>query len=177
MAGIGPEDLHALADELLQAAIESIDTIPTFAPGLLGAPDRSFISPALPVFDCCEMLTVHVDPISESGTSPQGLATGRRATYGRINLVALVVSIVRCIPTAGGTNDLPSIDSMQAAAEQTNADAWALWNHIYNLIRADDLLARCLEIFWDGMRPIAPSGGCGGWTLSLRVQLDGYEEP
>lgn len=177
MAGTGPEDLHALADELLQASIESLDTIPTFNAALLGAPDRSFISPALPVFDCCEMLTVHVDGISESGTSPQGLATGRRATHGRINLVALVVSVVRCIPTAGGTNDLPTIAAMQAAAEQTNADAWALWNHLFNMIRNDELFALCSQVFWNGMRPIAPSGGCGGWTASFNVQLDGYEEP
>lgn len=177
MAGVGPEDLHALADELLQAAVESLDTIPTFDVALLGAPDRTFISPALPVFDCCEMLTVHVDGISEAGTSPQGLAVSRRATYGRINLAGLVVSIVRCIPTAGDGGQLPSIDSMQAAAEQTNADAWALWNHLFNMVRAGDLFALCSEVNWDGMRPINPSGGCGGWTASFRVQLDGYEEP
>jgi len=27
------------------------------------------------------------------------------------------------------------------------------------------------------MRAIRPSGGCGGWVLTVRAQLDGYEAP
>jgi len=178
MAGTGPEDLHALAEELLAAAIESLDTIPTFAPALGGAPERSFISPGIPVFDCCEMLAVNVDAVIESDTSPGGLASGRRATYSRINLPILTVSIVRCIPTVGGSqlDEIPNIEDLQAAAEQIHADGWAIWNHIFNMIRAGDLFALCDEVFWQGMRAIAPSGGCGGWTASWRIQLDGYEE-
>lgn len=178
MAGVGPEDLHALAQEYLAACVESLDTIPLFNPGLAGAPDRAFTSPGIPVWDCCEQLTVHVDGATESGTSPQGLATGRRQAWGRINLVGFVATVTRCIPVVGGTSldSLPTIESMTAAAEQIHADGWALWNHIYNMIRAKELFAICDEVFWDGLRAVSPSGGCGGWTLVLRVQLDGYED-
>ena len=106
MAGIGPEDLHDLAEELLAACVESLDTIPTFAPALGGAPERSFISPGLPVWDCCEQLTVHTEFVIENDTSPGGLATGRRAVHGRINLVGLVASLTRCIPVIGGLNSM-----------------------------------------------------------------------
>ena len=65
---------------------------------------------------------------------------------------------------------------MEEAAAQLNADAWALWNHLYNLVCAGQLFTFCNGVFWDGLRSIAPQGGCGGWVLNLRVALDGYEE-
>lgn len=178
MAGTGPEDLHALAQEYLSACVESLDTIPLDIVGLAGAPERSFISPGIPVWDCCEQLTVHVDGVTESATSPQGLGSGRRQAFGRINLVTMIATVTRCVPVAGGTglDALPRIEDLEAAAEQIHADGWALWNHIFNKIRAKELFAICDEIFWNGLRAVAPSGGCGGWTLSLSVQLDGYEE-
>lgn len=178
MAGTGPGDLHALAEELLAACVESLNTIPTFEPGLVGAPARSFISPGIPVWDCCEQLTVHVDGVAENATSPLGLATGRRQVYGRINLVTLIATLTRCVPVVGGTqmDALPRIEDMEAAAEQIHADGWAIWNHIFNMIRAKELFALCDEIYWNGLRAVAPSGGCGGWTFSVSVQLDGYED-
>jgi hypothetical protein len=178
MAGIGPEDLHELVEEMLAADVEALNTIPTFAAELAGAPARAFPSPGIPVWDCCEQLTVHVDGIGENATSPAGLATGRRHVHGRINLPGLITTVTRCVPVVGGTqlDALPSIESMTAAARQINADGWALWNHIYNMLQGGTLLARCHEVYWEGLRAVAPSGGCGGWVLTLRVQLDGYEE-
>lgn len=174
MAGIGPLDLHALAQELLVASVESLDTIPGFDPGLGGAPDRSFISPGLPVFDCCEMLTVHAVPVIESDTTTIALGAGKR--HARINLVLLIVSAVRCIPVAMDEENLPTPEQMSAAAEQLNADAWALWNHLWHLWKEEDLFTRCGQVFWDGIFPIAPSGGCAGSTVNFRVSLDGYDD-
>jgi hypothetical protein len=62
------------------------------------------------------------------------------------------------------------------SAEQLNADAWALWTHIFNLLHAGLLFETCGEVHWDGLRSFGPQGGCGGWTMQLRVSLDGYEE-
>jgi len=67
-------------------------------------------------------------------------------------------------------------DDAEAAAAQVNADGWALWNHIFNLIRAEQLFIKCSKIIWDGLRSITPQGGCGGYTLTLRVESDGYDE-
>jgi hypothetical protein len=164
-------DLQFLAEEYLAACVEALDTVPTFAPGLGGAPERSFVSPGLPAFDCCDQLTVHVAGVSDSSTSP-AIPTGRSATSMKVNVVSLVATSTRCLPVG----EPPSALDLQASAEQLNADGWALWNHLYNMIRADLLFTLCGEVFWDGLRSINPQGGCGGWTLSLRVQLDGYEE-
>jgi hypothetical protein len=168
-------DLHALCEELLDASVEALDTIPAFAPGLAGAPGRSYVSPGLPALDCCDQLTVHAASIADAVTSPGALSAGRKIA-AKINQIGLQVTITRCIPVVDDSGTLPTAEEMAAAAEQTNADAWALWNHLYNLWRADLLFSLCGEVFWDGMRSLNPQGGCGGWVLSLRVSLSGYEE-
>jgi hypothetical protein len=169
----GPGDLHALAVEVLDAAAGSLDTIPNHEPHLLGAPTRQFVSPGTPVHDCCDQLCVYVAPqIGEGDTTPGGMGAGKRFKLGRINHVAASISITRCIPT-----DLePPADSLTDAAEQLNADAWALWNDLYNQIRSGELLTLCQEVFFDGITPISPSGGCAGWLVLLRIELGGYSE-
>jgi hypothetical protein len=168
MAGVDVNDLHILCRELLDASIEALDTIPSSAPGLGGAPERSFISPGIPAFDCCDQLTVHAQAVTEH---PPGQSNSHMKD-ARKNLVMLVVTATRC-------HDLeevpPPIETLETTAEQMNADGWALWNHLWNLMRSGDLFTLCDEVFWEGLRALTPSGGCGGWTLTLRVALEGYE--
>jgi len=175
MAGIGPEDLQALLAELLDASIESLDTIPDFAPALVGAPERSFISPGLPALDCCDQLTVHSPVVLDTPLQPGGLAEGKKCA-ARKTVVTMQVTITRCIPVIGDDGEWPLPSEMEDAAAQLNADAWALWNHLYNLICSGQLFTLCGEVFWDGLRSMNPQGGCGGWVLTLRVTLDGYAE-
>jgi len=172
-----PEDLHAIAQDLLDACVGALDTIPTFDPDLDGTPDRTLISPGLPAFDCCDQLAVHASVVTDAPLSPGGLSAGiKHRTGGKINHVALVVHATRCVPVPDASGNPPTAAALTAVAAQVNADGWALWNHVYNLIRDGQLFALCDEVFWDGLRAINPSGGCGGWTLNLRAQLDGYEE-
>lgn len=168
----GPGDLHVLAQEFLDACASALDTIPSYEPHLLGAQDRQFISPGIPAQDCCEQLAVFVTPVSEADTTPGGLAAGKRVKIGRINHVRLFAHTSRCIPT----DVEPPVGQLNAASEQLNADAWALWNHIFNLIESGQLLTLCQEVFFDGITAMTPSGGCGGWIVNVRVELDGYQE-
>ena len=175
--GTGPEDLQALCQEFLDACIEALDTIPTFAPGLGGAPERSYISPGQSADDCCPQLTVWAQAVGESPTSP-GSFRGKSAKEGQINVVTLVARILRCVTTEMSRDNIgPDTTALQEDAAQINADGWALWNHIYSMVRAGELFMLCGEVFWDGLRSVTPSGGCGGWNLVLRVELDGYETP
>lgn len=172
----GPQDLYAFAQEVLEAAIEGLDNIPNSAPGLEGAPERAFVSAGQPAIDCCPQLTVHVASVDD--TMPGVLNPGQRKA--KKNYVRVIVTIVRCvIDTRTGVSpvlhDVPLVADLEATAEQVDADGWALWNHFYNLYRADDLFSLCGEVFFEGLRSMTESGTCSGWTLTLRVSLDGYD--
>ncbi len=174
----GPGDLHAFAEGFLDFCVESLDTIPTFmdTAGLLGAPDRRFVSPGIPVWDCCEQLAVHVPLMNEADTTPGGLDAGRRTNRGYINSITFMATVTRCIPTMNNDGDPPSPAALDASAEQINADGWALWNHLHNLKASAQLLTLCDEMFFDGILAAAPAGGCGGWTVTVRAAIGGYEE-
>jgi len=166
VAGTGPSDLYDLAQEYLSACIDALDSVATEDATLLGAPDRSFVTYANPAFDCPQ-LTVHVVPITESPSIAGGPMSAKTL---RINLITLVATSIRCVP------DTTNMTQEEEAARQLHADAWALWNHIFNMIRAGAFKDKCTEVWWDGLRPVPAQGGVAGWTLQLRVQLDGYSE-
>lgn len=167
MAGVGPGDLHALAREFLDACIESLDTIPDFDPTLAGAPTRTFVAGGIVALDCCDQLAVHVGNISER-ESQYPIAT--------INNVTLVATASRCVPTLDESGVPPPVAEQEEAGRQINADKWALWNHIHNLIENGDLFDQCCSVIWGALAPLQPSGGCGGSTLTITVCFDGYAE-
>lgn len=166
-----PGDLFVSSEELLQASIEALDTIPIFDPTLEGAPERTFISLGAPPQDCCEMLAVHVDEVDEF-SFPSDI----KRIAGKKNQIDWVVTSSRCYPTPEDINTMPTGEEISEASRQLYADAWALWNHLYNLSRSGALFTLCDEVVFDFMRPLGPSGGCAGWTLALHTNLDGYEE-
>lgn len=176
MAGTGPGDLYALATELLEACAEALDTIPTYEPSLEGAQTRQFISPGQPADDCCDQLSVQVSALRDAPTSPVGLAAGTKHRSGRVNHVILIVRSTRCVPMVDGKGNFPTAQALSDSAQQLDADAWALWTHLFNLLHAKLLFESCGEVHWDGGLAAIPSGGCGGWTFTFRVTLDGYEE-
>jgi hypothetical protein len=179
MAGVDARDLHGLAVELLDAAMFALDTLPAMDATLKGAPERRYVSPGTPALDCCDQLTVHIASLEEAPTEPLGLGAGRRASLGRVNHAVLTLTLTRCVPTGthGKTTYTPPTDlELNAAAEQIDADGWALWNHLYNRIRAGLLFSLCDGVFWLGARSLGPEGGCAGWVFGFRVVLDGYEE-
>lgn len=173
MAGVGPADLHDQCVELLNASIDALDTIPSLAPGLLGAPERAFVSAGTPALDCCNQLTVNAAPIAEAPAQPLAMGAGtRHQQQFRKNYVGFTVTVTRC----GEWSDLPPSEAeLEVVSEQTNADAWALWNYLWNLCRSGDLFSICSGVYFDRLAPLTPSGMCSGWVLSMRAELEGYE--
>lgn len=168
-------DFKALLDEVLVASEEALDTIPGFDPTLEGAPAQAYVSGWLPPLDCCDQLTVHSPGVVEAVTERTLLREGRKIASARINHVGIIVTITRCIPSPD-TQGVMDIAAADHASAQILADGWALWNHIWNLWASDQLFTLCGEVFFDGLRPVPPLGGCAGWTLNLRVRLDGYTD-
>lgn len=158
-------DLQDLLQEFLDACVAALDTIPIASPGLGGAPERSFISPGLSADDCCpDQLTVYALGVNSAPFSP--LKNSERR-----NEVIIQARILRCL---SATAEAPSPAYQAEVAEQMNADGWALWNHLFGLVRSGALFRLCDPVLWDGLRAVSAQGGCCGWILTLRVQLDGY---
>lgn len=177
MAGTGPQDFFDQADELLSAAVGALDTL--VALGLDGAPERRFVAPGEPAADCCPQLTVHAPGVDQAPTEG-GLPLGRQAgRHFMINHVTLVITLFRCVPMPEDTLKgpvMPSAAEMNASSMQLLADGWALWNHIFNMIGADLLFAKCNGVFPGPLRALPQEGGCGGWFFPIQVVLEGYEE-
>lgn len=173
MAGTGPSDLYDQCVLVLDAAIDALDTIPTLSPGLLGAPERAFVCNGQPAFDCCPQLTVNAAPIAEAPTRPLEMGAGsRHQQQFRKNYVGFTITIIRCTDFV---NIPPSGEEQQLVAEQTYADAWALWNYLWNSERSGRLFTICGGVFNDRLAPLTPSGNCTGWLFSFRGEVEGYE--
>lgn len=173
MAGTGPADLFAQCTDVLNASIDALDTIPNLSPALLGAPERAFICSGSPAFDCCDQLAVNAAPIMEAPTVPLEMGAGTRHQQGfRKNYVGFVITITRCTNYA---DVIPTTAEQLAVAEQTYADAWALWNYLWNEERSGALFTICGGVFNDRLAPITPSGNCTGWVFSFRAEIQGYE--
>lgn len=168
-------DLDALCHELLDASVESLDTL--IALGLEGAPARRFVSPQQPQLECCDdgQLSVNAAAVNDMNTTPGGLAAGNRNRYGKVNVVLLLVTIARCVHVTDERGNPPTVEELNADAAQTNADVWALWNHLYDMWRAEELFSLCGNVVFEGFRPLPPSN-CAGWVGSFKIRLDGYND-
>jgi len=170
-----PGDLFDLAEELLNAGSEALDTIPDLlGTAYDGAPDRQLVSPGLPTIDCCEMLTTWVDPIGVGARSPSTDLPSTLVYQPTVNLMA-----IRCVPTGrivGKQYVPPAASSITSATRQILADAWAIENHLFNMMNQDLLFTTCKPLGWNAASAQTPMGGCGGWRFSFAVALDGYSE-
>jgi hypothetical protein len=171
MAGVDPSDLYALAEELLTACEDALNSIPDYLPDLDGAPGRSFVAPGRPAADCCPQLTVHTAGVFEDQLGAP--VPGRSAMTTRINQVTLAVTLFRCAETE---KPMPAQTELIAASQQVNADGWALWNHLFNMKRAGTFLTMCQETKFGQLQALPPEGGCVGWFWPIEVALGGYEE-
>jgi len=160
--------LFDLASLLLDVAETSLNQTPALAP------DLSYVSPGAPPIQCCPVLTVHVQSLSEGSTSPlaPAPATGRRTSFQRINLAGLVVTVMRCGPQIQKDGSVLAADA-QDVAEQVAADGWALWNGLRFAIEEGAFLDKCSVIHVDQGQAVAEQGGCVGWLFRLRAEIGG----
>ena len=171
MAGVDPGDLFLLQQELLSACEEALNTVPNYFPTLEGAPVRSFVAPGRPAADCCPQLTVNTVNVLDDQLG--AFVPGKSYMTTRQNQVTLAVTLFRCAETE---KVMPAIAEMEGAADQVAADGWALWNHLFNMVRAGTLFTTCDEVKFGVLNQLPPEGGCVGWYWPIEIHLDGYEE-
>lgn len=172
----GPSDLQDVAKEYLaacQAALATTDNDELV---------RAYVSPGVPPWDCSQ-IAVYVGSAIEADTAPlmPPLQPAHRVGDGRmLNMVTLTAVVIRCcvpVPTGEGPNILyPGAAEMQAVSDMTNADLWAIWNHLGQMKRAGTLFPPVRrEFIFDPAVPVGTSGGCAGWQVQARVELGGYK--
>lgn len=170
-------DLYDLCDEYLSACAAAVATTPG------GAIDRAFVSPGPPAWDCCPQLSVHAGGPAEGDTAPLSppLQPGHRPKVGIVNVVAMTATVLRCVPTVDEGGRFPSPLAIDAAAQETIADVWAIWNHLLTAKRSGALFPGIdgdpdqREMFLDPAVALNSAGGCAGWQIQIRVQLWGYQ--
>lgn len=176
---MAPSDLFDLCKEYLAACEAAVSG----APG--GSIDRAYVCSGPPAWDCCPQLTVHAGGPAEGDTAPLGppLQAGHRPGLGIVNLVAMTATVLRCVPTVTSEGDWPDPAKMEATAQQTDGDCWAIWNYLLTHKRNGTLFAGAdgdpdqREMFLDPAVALTSAGGCAGWELPIRVQLGGYQTP
>ena len=157
-----------------QVAVAALDLIPTMSGSedLSGCPDRALVTPGLPVDDCPEQLAVHVDPVGE-------LASFQRKSKNLwLNQASFTITISRCLTGAsfeGFAYVEPTVEALEAAARQGNADVWALWNGLRNAYRDGLIFEHCDKVVFHPATARNPSGGVGGWTFVIDAVIDGYD--
>ena len=140
-----------------------------------GAPERSYVSPSDPAFDCCPFLAVWVAGLTEETTlaGPGGASTGHRTLAGSVILATYQVLAVRCAPSPGGNGSIPAITEIESVAWQVEQDGWSLWNTLRQGIRDGTIFGMCSEVHFDTGVPIAEQGGCVGWRFTIRAAISG----
>jgi hypothetical protein len=143
-----------------------------------GVPALTYISPASPAFDCCPALIVSVAALTEESTAPQTTAmdSGRRGSYGRLNLATLVVTALRCAPEMQQDGSVV-VAEIETVTSQVLEDAWALWCGFYHAILNGDFEGTCNDVHFDRGVAVLEQGGCCGWSFQFRAQLDGIPNP
>jgi len=143
-----------------------------------GVPDLSYVSPATPAFDCCPALIVSGAALSEESTAPQATAidSGRKASYGRVNLATMWVTALRCAPEMNADGSV-SIVEVERAAYEVLQDGWALWCGFYHAILNNTFEGKCSDVHFDIGRAVTEQGGCVGWTFVFRSLLEGIPLP
>jgi hypothetical protein len=139
-----------------------------------GTPDLTYISPASPAFDCCPALIVSVAALTEESTSPLGTAmdSGRRASYGRVNLATLAVTALRCASEMQNDGSVV-VAEIETITAQVLEDAWALWCGFYKAIKDGTFEGTCDDVHFDRGVAVLEQGGCVGWSFQFRAQIDG----
>lgn len=144
-----------------------------------GAPACAYISEGPALWDDCPCLIVAAGGPAVADTFPLQpvLGPGHRAELGiQVNLVAMTATILRCATKIGEYGDLPQPSDHSVVAQQTTADIWAIWNHVRQAKKDGTLFPpKERELFADAAALQNQEGGCVGWALTIRAELDGYK--
>lgn len=162
------DSLYQAGADLLAACVAALDLTTA------RAPERAYVSDG-PVALDCEQVTVHFANLAQADTSPSApvLQPARRLLGASLAVLGMVITATRCVPVVSNEGRPPTVAAIQESALVVAQDVWALWNHLHQQIRDGSLFPGCQGVYIDPALPINTSGGVGGWTLTVRVPMEG----
>jgi hypothetical protein len=75
---------------------------------------------------------------------------------------------------ADGSIDVVEIERV---AQEVQQDGWAMWNGIYHAINDGTFLDICTVAHFDRSALLEERGGCVGWSMTIRAELNGIPNP
>lgn len=184
---MGLDYLYDLQTALLGEALDAIDVPRTGRP----LPCVSYVAMSAPVIDkCCEacageaatpggggMMTVHLG----GDRDPLDFTPPDQNNCQILTTANLVITLARCVPTqTGELGPIPPTPAdLDASALRLYGDLWALVTYLLGRRHDAGFLAGmggCKGITFTTVRYLSdgPTGGCGGWEVSLRVKLNDF---
>lgn len=153
--------LRDLLGSLLAESVAAIDT-----EGASPAPDRQYVAHGSVTWDC-ELVAVNLVRVSAQ------LVEANLARCAVRHDARLAVTLLRCWPTADSRGTPPSADALSVAGRDLATDGQALWKGLTRAWSegAWPVNLPCNAVTWEGLEPLAPSGGFAGWRLTLGVRL------
>lgn len=162
-------DATTLAD-LAEALLTAVEA--GFEDAGVGLPERRFVADGVVVHDC-EQVAVALDrlyttvPRAEDPTQMAGaLPVLWFATF--------VIHVVRCVPTPSGSPaGMPSATAITDMGRSIHTDLWLASRSVRTEWAASRLGGACSALQLEEGRPIAHSGGHGGSTTRVTLQVQG----
>jgi hypothetical protein len=157
------------AQSILDCVIEALDA------SVNQTPRRAYISIGEPAWDdCCDgagggQLVVWWANVYPSRAFPDA-DVGPVNCHAPFTAVQFNVEIVRCAPSSDENGEPPSVAALMASAEETMADARAVWRGIVCCLRTHDIDDNWASII-ESQVPTGPEGGCVGSLTTFTVGL------
>lgn len=166
--------LYGIAAELLVKSAAILAGTPA------GAPTNQYVSQGAPPYDCCDTLTVHCGVLGYSPTTrgiPPGIVNPQMMVTPRVPLTVTALRCAKANPQGGVVITLPTPSQINTDAQTVYGDGWSLFCGLTKANRDKTLFAGypCREFEIIGATPVSPEGGCLGWVVDCRVELDGFD--
>ena len=135
-----------------------------------GKPARVSIVPGAIAWDECDdcgLLALAAARFYLSNQIPQPAAT--TDGVGALLAVDCVTQIIRCAPSAQGTNLSPSVADLDASARQVLDDAYAIMCSTISALLAAQLAGTIVDFLISQQLFVGPEGACVGSELTYTV--------
>jgi len=139
-----------------------------------GAPTLSYLSTAVPAFDC-NQLTVEIISLGDAPfASTSTFATGGKITAA-INLIGFRVVVVRCVASIDESGAPPTVAEIEADADKMHQDVFAIWTRVRTAQHDEELFGgACSHLIYDGAIALETEGGMAAWQIDFRAEIEGF---